>query len=288
MPAFGPSSSTDLVDPGVCQGRLTLTSGTPVDTADVASSSNIYWTPYNGNNISLYDGSSAWTTLTFAEQTIALASLTAGKLYDIFAYNNSGAIAFDAPLAWTSDTARATALTLQNGIYVKNGATTRRYLGTFRSISTTQTCDTSVGDVVNTNSVTGRLLYNHYNRVRKRSTTFYGDLTTSSTSLAVLSTTGINIVQGVAENAVFMLWNADCSNSTLNDGWTMQFYDRGGTIGNLHTGVCGVEPTTDVSSISVTMPYASIGYRYLQVAGNAVTGGTAKWAASELRVDMLL
>jgi hypothetical protein len=57
--------------------------------------------------------------------------------------------------AWTNDTTRATGLVLQDGIWVKSGSTTRRYLGTLRTTSTTTTED----------SATKRFLWNYYNRV---------------------------------------------------------------------------------------------------------------------------
>ena len=37
-------------------GRLTLTSGTPVTTNDVTAATTIYYTPYKGNAIQLYNG----------------------------------------------------------------------------------------------------------------------------------------------------------------------------------------------------------------------------------------
>jgi len=128
-----PSSSTSV---DVCQGRITLTSGTPVTTSDVTAATTIYFTPYNGNKISLYDGVSAWTTLTFSETSLSLSGFTANKNYDIFAYNNSGTMALEA-LVWTNDTTRATAITTQDGIDVKTGATTRRLIGTIRITGTT-------------------------------------------------------------------------------------------------------------------------------------------------------
>src|SRR5665213_2163919 len=39
----------------ICDGRLTLTSGVPVTTADVASATTVYFTPYKGNKIALFD-----------------------------------------------------------------------------------------------------------------------------------------------------------------------------------------------------------------------------------------
>jgi hypothetical protein len=77
--------------------------------------------------------------------------------YDIFAYNNAGAVALRAPVAWTNTTTRATALVLQNGVLVKTGATTDRYLGTFYTTATTTTED----------SVAKRFLGNYYNRVKR-------------------------------------------------------------------------------------------------------------------------
>ena len=148
-----PSGGGDFA---VADGRLTLTSGTPVTTADVTGATTIYYTPYKGNSIGLYDGSSAWTILTFTEKSLALGTLTSGLPYDVFAYNNSGVVALEL-LAWTSATARATALVYQNGVLVKSGATTRRYLGTFYTTSTTQTAD----------ALATRYLYNYYNRVMR-------------------------------------------------------------------------------------------------------------------------
>ncbi len=137
----------------VCDGRLTLTTATPVTTADVTGATNVFWTPYRGNKIALYDGSATWQVLSFSEVTQALGTLTNALPYDVFAFNNSGAVSTEI-LAWTSATARATALVLQDGVLVKSGATTRRYLGSFFTTSTTTTED----------SVLKRDLFNYYNR----------------------------------------------------------------------------------------------------------------------------
>ncbi len=143
-------------DFAVADGRLTLTSGTPVTTSDVIGATNIYYTPYKGTKIGLYDGSSTWNIVTFAETSLPLGTLTSGLTYDVFAYNNSGTLALEL-LAWTNATTRATALVYQNGILVKSGATTRRYIGTFYTTSTTTTED----------SAANCLLYNYYNRVMR-------------------------------------------------------------------------------------------------------------------------
>ena len=156
--------NTDLGSTGpiVANGRLTLESGTPVtldagitiDThADMVNKATIYFTPYQGNRISLYDGAN-WNLHAFSELTLPLGTLVTDKNYDVFVYNNAGTLTLEMSAAWTSDIARADALTLQDGIYVKSGATTRRYVGTFRTTSTTTTED----------SLVKRFLWNYYNR----------------------------------------------------------------------------------------------------------------------------
>lgn len=108
--------------------RLTLTTGVAVTTGDVVGAATIYCTPFNGKNISLYDGTN-WNLCSSAEFSLALGVLTKG-VYDVFCYSNAGVPTLEF-LVWTNNTTRATALTLQNGVLVKTGATTRRYLGTF-------------------------------------------------------------------------------------------------------------------------------------------------------------
>lgn len=139
------------VDPGICEGRLTLTSGTPVTTADVTAATSVYFAPYKGNRIALYNGN-CWVLKYFSELTLALGTLTNDLPYDVYIYDNAGTLTLEA-LAWTNGTTRATAIVLQDGVYCKTGALTRRLLGTFRTSSTTTTED----------SVLKRFLSNLYN-----------------------------------------------------------------------------------------------------------------------------
>ena len=140
----------------VCEGRLTLTSGTPVTTSDVTGATSVYLAPFRGNRLRLYNGS-RWRRRTFSELTLALGTLTSAKNYDVFVYDSAGTLTLEA-VAWTDDTTRATDLTTQDGVLVKNGATSRLYLGTFRTTATTTTED----------SDKKRFLWNNYNRVPRR------------------------------------------------------------------------------------------------------------------------
>jgi hypothetical protein len=176
----------------VVQGRLTLTSGTPVTTADVTGATSVYFTPYGGNRVALYT-SSLWKLYTFTEVTLALGTLTSALPYDVFLYDSSGTLTLEA-VAWTSKTARATALTTQDGVLVKTGSTNKRYLGTFYTTATTTTED----------SFAKRFLWNYYNRVRRalrvRDTTDSWNYTTASFRQANGATANqLDIVVGVAE-----------------------------------------------------------------------------------------
>lgn len=135
-------------------GRLTLTSGLPVTTGDVTAAGTLYYAPYKHNRIRVYDGT-RWQVYTFAELSLAL-TLTSGKPYDIFVYDNAGTLTLEA-LVWTNDTTRATALTKQDGVYVKTGATTRLYLGTIYSSGSNTTED----------SAAKRFVWNMFNRIRR-------------------------------------------------------------------------------------------------------------------------
>ena len=125
----------------LCQARLTLTSGLPVTSADVLAATAVYLTPFHGNHMALYDGTT-WKVLGLTEITHGLSGLAAGKPYDVFAYISSGAVAAES-LAWTNDTTRATALAIQDGVLVKSGDATRRYIGTFYTSATGQTEDSA-------------------------------------------------------------------------------------------------------------------------------------------------
>ncbi len=138
---------------GVNGLRLTLTTGTPFTTSDVATASTLYLTPFESSFLSLYYGS-MWITIMSPEISIALSSLTSGKNYDVWAYFTGSAAALEL-LVWTNDSTRATALTSQDGVLVKTGDATRRYMGTIRTISTTATAD----------SAAQRFCWNYSNRV---------------------------------------------------------------------------------------------------------------------------
>ena len=181
---------------GLCQGRLTLTTAVPVTTSDVTAAGTIYFTPYKGNKVGLYNGST-WDIITFTERSLALTA-TSGSVYDVFLYNNAGTPTLET-LVWTNTTTRATALVMQDGILCKSGALTRLYVGTFYANGTNTTED----------SYAKRFLWNNYNRVVRP---VYKAITNGSGSYAYAGTSyrqmdanaahQVEWVTGWAEDAV--------------------------------------------------------------------------------------
>ncbi len=186
------SSSTSFL---LCEGRLTLETGVAVSTSAQTDKTTLYFTPFRGNRISLYDGS-AWADYTFSELSLSISAFTASKPYDIFIYNNAGTLTLEG-LVWTNDTTRATALVLRDGIYCKTGALTRRYLGTIYMDAASKCQDKE----------SHRYVWNYYNRIPRKlkvsESTISWNYTTATWRSANNSTSNrVNLITGVAENPV--------------------------------------------------------------------------------------
>ncbi len=183
----------------ICEGRLTLTSGTARTTADVTGATSVYFTPDIGDRITIYDGTRL-KLYVFTELTLALGTLTSDLPYDVYIYDNSGTLTLES-LAWTNGTTRATAIVRQNGAWYKTGALTRRYLGTFYTTATTTTED----------SDGKRFLFNAHNRIPK--TVAATDSSTASWTYATATwrsanadaTLRVQIINGLAEYPIDLL-----------------------------------------------------------------------------------
>lgn len=176
--------------------RLTLTTAVPVTTADVTAASTLYATPKTGNQIALYTGTE-WVIRSSAEFSLALSGLTSGKPYDVFCYDNAGVPTLEF-LVWTNDSTRATALAKQDGVLIKSGAATRRYLGTFYTTGTTTTED----------SAANRYLWNYYHRadrpmLRNETTATWTYTTNTWRQANNAAANQLNFIVGVAEESVF-------------------------------------------------------------------------------------
>lgn len=200
-----PSNRYLAIGAHIVEGRLTLTSGTPVTTSDVSAAGTLYFTPFNGNRIRIFDGT-RWKLYTFTERSLSL-TITSGSNYDVFIYDNSGTLTLELSSAWTNDTTRADALTTQDGIYVKSGATTRLYLGTIRASGSNVTEDSRGGA---TTQVGGkRFVWNMYNRVQRDILVFeganswtYGSTTIRGANGATGVSNAVEFVRGMNDELV--------------------------------------------------------------------------------------
>lgn len=210
-------------------GRLTLESGVPVSTTDQTAKTTIYYTPYIHNTIPLWDGSE-WEPTTFTEKSLAIGTLTSGKPYDVFGYLNAGQLVLEL-LSWTSDAARATAVTLQDGRYCKDGDKTRLLLGTFYTTSTTTTED----------SYNNRYVANVYSKVPRWLKASGATSHTYTTAAWREFNNGASVTRGnfiTCVDVVAVMVGASCSMSRASAG-VLQF----------------MQPVVD----SVTTPSATVG-----------------------------
>lgn len=254
--------------------RLTLETGVPVSTTDQSNKTTIYITPYNGNVMATYD-SSVWTYHTSSEFSIALGTLTSGKNYDVFVYSSGGTLTAEFSAAWTNDTTRADALAQQDGVWVKSSDHSRRYVGTFRTTSTTQTQDTTAQ----------RYLWNASNRVDRRQ---YGVDTTDSWTYttATWRATNASTTDGVGRFSYVVGLNEDTVKATRmglvnNSGapWAAVGIGIDSTSANSATMTCALVTISTVSAIPMAVyeGYPGLGFHYVQ--GLEISGatGTTTW-----------
>lgn len=339
--------------PSICEGRLTLTTGTPITTTDVTAAGTVYFTPFRGNYIGLYSGS-AWELKTFSELSISLSGLLPHSLHDVFIYNNSGTPTLELT-AWTAgatgaitgatnatpivitstahglstgdvvtisgvggntaangtfritntgaDTfslqtlaagganvagsgaytssgnwykanysgTRATALTTQDGIYVKTGATTRRYLGTIRITSTAGQCEDSSSRC---------LISNYYHPVVRRlkvTDTVNSHTYTKATYRAWNNDWLLRceFVIGVSEQRVKSDVRALAGNSAGNA------YSVGISIDTTSSSnaevIVGSSTTAGTHASAIYSDYPGVGYHYAQWTQISQAGGTTTW-----------
>jgi hypothetical protein len=132
---YGSSGWQPLAGTGVATppgGRLTLTSATPVLSATVTAASGLIYTPYLGNTVPQWNGTT-WSSTVFAEISQALSDTThspaaavANSLYDLFVWFNAGVATLSRGPVWTNSTTRAASLSriqgfLTNTLAITNG-----------------------------------------------------------------------------------------------------------------------------------------------------------------------
>ena len=195
----GLQTAIDKAGVQVPNGRLTLTSGTAITTADAAGQTSVYYTPCAGNRIPIYDGTNILEVV-FTELTLALDSNSghtnyhqSGKLFDFFVINDAGTIRLGTGPQWTTTGAGTSArgtgaatteLELYLGFWVNKNTMTVRFgsaSGNTVSVPARQAtfvgtgCMTANGQI--DDSKAKRYLSNAYNKVER--TMYYNSPTAS-------------------------------------------------------------------------------------------------------------
>lgn len=252
----------------VCNGRLTLETGVPVSTSDQTDKVALYFTPYKGNEVSLYDGAN-WIRHEFTERSLDISAFTASKPYDIFIYNNAGTLTLSGTV-WTNDTTRATALVYQDGVYCKTGALTYRYLGTIYMDAASKCQDTTIL----------RYVWNYYNRARRR---FFKSEATASWAYTTATWRSANnstanrvaAVVGVAEDYINVLVRV----STAQTHAGYRACGIGFDVTNTNSGQTSYF-ANQIGSGSLSTEYNAIppaGYHFYQWTELAEAVGTCTW-----------
>lgn len=221
------------------QGRLTLTSGTPIMTANVAGAIRLYYTPAAGNRVPIYSGT-AFSLTPFAEifcdttdATKSPAACVPSSLYDLFVWSDGGTVRLSRGPAWSagggSNTSRgagagSTALTMVDGILVNANAITNgpaancgTYVGTVMTDASSQLNMVFGGSSAGgTAAILG--VWNAYNRVQVQARARDTTVSWSYTPAAIRSVNGSNnnrvtFVTGLAADSIFAEYQTNC---TLN------------------------------------------------------------------------
>lgn len=140
--------------PVMPSGHLSLTTGTPFMAANVTAATSVFWVPFGGTTYPSYNGT-IWTSRTLAAQlTLALDNNSghtgyqqSGKNFDLFLYNDAGTDRLVSGPAWTSDTARASAISLLNGVYTNTSSMTAKFDTTTSTLTVAANQGTYVGTI---------------------------------------------------------------------------------------------------------------------------------------------
>lgn len=268
------------------QGRLTLTSATPVLTSTTSAQTTIYYTPYVGGLVPIYDGT-RWTITPFSEMSQATtdstkspAAVATNSVYDLFVWNDSGTLRCTRGPAWSSDTARGYTLTLQSGIYLNTSAITNgpgasrgTWVGTVRSNGSSQ-IDWIFGALAAGGTAGFFGLWNAYNRVNVatmvRDSTDSWTLAASSIRAANNSTTmRVTMVRGADEEPVVAQYACP-----TGGGATQASCGIGLDSTSAMTGYFGFNGSITVTVIGGYAGLPGLGVHYVQAMESAQVGGT--------------
>lgn len=290
------------------QGRLTLTTATPVMTADVTTAATVFYTPYVGNQVPMYNGTT-YTPQTFAELSLTLnnPNHVINSNWDVFIAYNAGVMTACTGPAWTSDTGRGTGagttqISRTLGVWTntvaltacRNGATTfavaagfGTYVGSFRTSGTVADTVWVAAPAAAAGGGNARLyVWNAYNRVPviaasmdSTDTWAYATATWRAANAAVSSgvLNRVSALFGLNEDGVVAVYNAIVVASNSGGGAGV-----GLDVTNAFTGTPGLGGTVATPDPVISMAgryvgQAGLGLHFFQAVERGISGAGLTW-----------
>lgn len=287
------------------QGRLTLTSNTSVMNADASAQTSIYYTPYNGSILPIYNGTE-FVANVFSQLTLTLSTTNhpAGEVFDVYASVQSGTLTLSA-MYWGGNTSRSmtaggktgignASITQKNGLWVNNVAISSSdafngstgyaiaqyqgtYLGTFYTTANGQTgmvCQPAAASG-GTNNVLG--VWNAYNQVK------FQAVCRDSNASWTYNSTAPRAADSSAANRIS--WVDGLQQSSFSASYTQSVEGASGTAPQIFI---GLNATTDTSIIAVGTSavqysncatvlngYGQSGFNYVQACESINSGSSA-------------
>lgn len=223
----GPVGSPGAGSQANVSGRLTLTTGTPVS-GNVAAAGTVFFTPYNGNVIPIWNGTTM-VPVTFSELSNILANTVTGNAgpaaaiassnYDLFVWLNGITPTATRGGAWNSATVRSA--TTENDLQMLNGIRTNlnaitngpaagfgTYVGTVRTDAAGGTVTWNLGGTAAGGTAAVLNVWNNFNRLEVAGmiadSTASWTYTSSTVRAANASNTmRVSWVAGLAEDFLF-------------------------------------------------------------------------------------
>jgi hypothetical protein len=222
---------------GTPSGRLTLTSGSPVMTANVSAAGTVYYTPHLGSSIPIRNKNSGlWLNYSFAELSNVLANTVTGsagptavaasQVYDLYVWDTDGAgtLALTRSPAWSDGTAGSNTVRgtgaggsalqrnsgiLNNVVAIVNGpaAGYGTYVGTIATDSSGATVTWHTGGAASGGTAAYFNVWNMYNRIKALATVTDNGAAYTYSSATIRQARGsvgnqVNFVRGIQEDAV--------------------------------------------------------------------------------------
>lgn len=285
------------------QGRLTVTTATPIISTNTTAQTTVYYTPYNGRLVPLYDGTNwrmhdvgAELSQATTDATKSPAACTTNSNYDLFVWLDSGTYRCTRGPAWSSATSRGTGagtteLSRVNGIYtnavaITNGPAANRglYVGTIRTNGSSQVDMRINGDAASTAHTVG--VWNMYNRVGYAVSASFSTASWTYASATVRaingsSTSRIQILTGLAEDPLLFTISGVASGTA---GFQYGI-GPGMDTTTAFDGICNITPqvTGQFPAGSFSYNYTpQIGFHYVSVNEFSPSGTSTAYGASNL------